>query len=213
MKLLSLLPLALLSAFAAAAPSTLPTLPGTIPASNPGSKADLPIPYPEAGLFMPVAAKPIVKGHPAWESIVSLDAKGLPLRAVLASVFEAAKLQYAVDPGLDLTIYVSVKEVSLREAVAILGKLAEFDVRAEGSVWYASRRKPKPVLPVGAKVASVAPLSGTIGGAPILTTARTTMVAKSAKPAAKPTPRVGARPVATGIAAQEIEIDPTPRRG
>ena len=89
MKIFSLLSLTLLAASTLAAPR------------SPGK--DLPAPYPEAGLFAPITARPIAKGHPAWEILVSVDAKGLPLRAVLASVFESAGLQYAVDPGLDLS--------------------------------------------------------------------------------------------------------------
>ena len=137
--------------------------------------ADLPTPYPEAALFTPATATPVPKGHPAWETTVSVESKGLPLRAVLAAAFESAKLQYAIDPGLDLTIYASVKGVPLREAVAILGRLAPFDVRAENGIWYASRRLPKiakavPVKTIPAPIATTkAPaLAGAISTQTIL---------------------------------------------
>ena len=89
------------------------------------------------------AFAPAAKGHPAWDVKVSVESKGLPLRAVIAAVFEIAKVPYAVDPALDHTIYASVKDVTLRDAIGILNRLAPFEVRAENNVWYATLRKPK----------------------------------------------------------------------
>lgn len=201
MKILPLLSLTLLASSALAAPL------------GPGPK-DLPAPYSEAGLFAPMTARPIAKGHPAWEIMVSLDAKGLPLRAVLASVLESAGLQYAVDPGLDLTIYASVKSVSLRDAVAILGKLADFDVRAENGIWYASRRKPKTPLETTAPRTAIltGPIAGTSKTPPRSgLTVRTTVTATNARPAS---PRKITMPgEGTTVATQSIYVDTTPRSG
>lgn len=112
----------------------------------------IPTPYPEQGLFGPIGATPSLipsdvapasKGHPAWDTKISIESKGLSLRAVLATAFESAKVPYAVDPSLNDAIYASVKDVTLRDAFAILNRLTEFEVRGENGVWYASRRKPK----------------------------------------------------------------------
>lgn len=157
----------------------LPLLLATLlPTVSLGS-GDLPVPYPERALFGPVGAAPVAKESPDWEIKVSIDAKGVPLRAVLATMFESAKLQYAVDPRLDHMIYVSVKDVTLREAVAILNRLGEFEVLTEDGVWYASRPRPKttPVKTVPVPVERTAapkraPLNGAISTQTILVDAR-----------------------------------------
>ena len=121
-------------------------------------------PYHEEALFtasVPRTAKPVSKASPAWEAKVALDAKGLPLRAVLAGVLDQAGVSYAIDPALDATVYASVKATTLRDAVAILARVCDFEVKSEAGVWYAVRREPK-ALPA----ASLPPVRGAVPAKP-----------------------------------------------
>ncbi len=189
-------PLALLALLATFSPAR-----SASPAPSARPEGQMPKPYPEETVFVfsiPRAARPVPKASPAWDARVALDAKGLPLRAVLAGVLDQAKVSYAIDPALDASVYASVKETSLRDAVAVLARVCEFEIKSDAGVWYAVRKAPKPAP---RRVA-------TLRNVPV-DPMRDPAFAVSPRPA-PPRPSA-ARPMVGAISAQGLVL-PAPRR-
>lgn len=75
------------------------------------------------------------------EPTVSVNSKGDDVRSVLHGLFEQAKKNYVLEPGVRFVLYLSLKDVELEEALGLICAQANLTFEIQNGIYFVNRVK------------------------------------------------------------------------
>ncbi|HMS55847.1 MAG TPA: hypothetical protein PKA27_10635 [Fimbriimonadaceae bacterium] len=75
------------------------------------------------------------------EPTVSVNSKGDDVRSVLHGLFEQAKKNYVLEPGVRFVLYLSLKDVDLEEALGLICAQANLSYEIQNGIYFVNRVK------------------------------------------------------------------------